>query len=250
VVANLIVPTPLLQLLDTLQLSLGAGGAGATYKFEIKRARGSRWSTLQDGAASTYSGLARIAGRFKVRGTVTISGTSQVSTEHAVQVRFPSYSRIVANATVRSATRGAWRNTLAATTPTTRREEGFWIRINTAGSGAYQVTSTSTGPVVGPAAGATIVLGAKPADTPAAPRLNGSAIYTVASFHTHTPTTFRTVPRVVGPSGGDLTADRTDNVAGVVYDYVATTGNSIPAGHPLNSRARRYRSRSRRSTPG
>jgi hypothetical protein len=50
--------------------------------------------------------------------------------------------------------------------------------------------------------------------------------------------------------GTDRSADRADNVAGVVYDYVATTGNSIPPGHPLNGRARRYRSRDRRSTPG
>jgi hypothetical protein len=250
IAANLTVPNATLELLDTLQLSLAGGGAGATYRFEIKRARGSSWNTLQDGAASTYAGLARIAGRFKVRGTVTAGGRSQVSAEQSVQVRFPRYSRIVADATVASATRRAWRNTLAATTPTARREEGFWIRINTAGAGAYQVTSTATGPVVGPGTGATINLPAKPPDTPGAPRLDGSAVYTVASFHTHTPTTYRAVPRVVGPSGTDRSADRADNVAGVVYDYVATTGNSIPPGHPLNGRARRYRSRDRRSTPG
>ncbi len=152
-------------------------------------------------------------------------------------VSFPSYRQIIRNGTVRSATNQAWQNTLAAATPTSRREEGFWIRKNM-NSGNYSVTPTVTGPSVGPGQGATISLGTRPADNP--------PVYTVASFHTHTPTTHRTVGRAVGPSGADRRADASDDVAGVVYDYRAVSGGNIPAGHPLNSAARLYRSRNKR----
>jgi len=60
----------------------------------------------------------------------------------------------------------------------------------------------------------------------------------ISLFHTHTPTTYRSVGRVVGPSLVDNTAHSTANVAGIVYDYIVTN-NSIPAGHPLNSSALR-----------
>ncbi|MBM3744502.1 MAG: DUF4157 domain-containing protein [Acidobacteria bacterium] len=154
-------------------------------------------------------------------------------------VTFPSYSEIVADADVQTRTDAAWANTEAAANAAGRREEGFWIRLNT-GTQAYEFTATVTGDVVGPGAGATIGLGSRPADTPGA---NGTT-YTVASFHTHTPTAFRTVPRVVGPSGADQTADNHDDVAGVVYDYVESPAGSgsIPAGHPIGSAAQRYHS--------
>lgn len=153
---------------------------------------------------------------------------------------FPSYSQIVADSDVQAATDAAWANTEAAATAAARREEGFWIRLNT-GTGDYEFTPTVTGDPVGPAVGATIEsLGSRPADTPNP----AGTIYTVASFHTHTPTAFRTVARAVGPSAADGAADRADDVTGVVYDYVESPAGSgnIPAGHPIGSAAQRYRS--------
>jgi hypothetical protein len=153
---------------------------------------------------------------------------------------FPSYREIVGDADVRARTGAAWASMLAATTPASRREEGFWIRLNK-GTGKYEFTPTILGPVIGPLATGSVVLGARPADV--APGTPG-AIYTVASFHTHTPTTFRPVGRPVGPSGPDNAADTSDDVVGVVYDYVGSPAGSlnIPAGHPLASAAQLYHS--------
>jgi hypothetical protein len=151
---------------------------------------------------------------------------------------FPSYREITRNSDVRARASAAWASTLAAATPASRREEGFWIRFNK-GTDKYEFTPTIVGPVVGPLAGGSVVLGARPADV--APGTS-AAIYTVGSFHTHTPTAFRPVGRAVGPSGADQAADTSDDVVGVVYDYVespAASGN-IPAAHPLASPAQLY----------
>jgi hypothetical protein len=151
---------------------------------------------------------------------------------------FPSYREIVQNADVQAQTSAAWASTLAAATPASRREEGFWIRYNK-GTSKYEFTPTILGPVVGPLAGGSVVLGARPADV--APD-TAAAIYTVGSFHTHTPTAFRPVGRAVGPSGADQAADTSDDVVGVVYDYVESppASGNIPAAHPLASPAQLY----------
>jgi peptidoglycan hydrolase-like protein with peptidoglycan-binding domain len=154
--------------------------------------------------------------------------------------QFPRYNQVVADADVQTAVTAAWSNTLAAATPTSRREEGFWIRQNT-GTRRYEFTTTIHGPVVGPTHRATIRLGTRPADTNPG---TAGATYTVASFHTHTPSRFRLVGRPVGPSTADRNADMADDVTGVVYDYIESppgTGN-IPASHPLRSPAQTYRS--------
>jgi hypothetical protein len=97
------------------------------------------------------------------------------------------------------------------------------------------------GPSIGPSQTGSVVLGARPADTNAGA---ANAIYTVGSFHTHTPTAFRPVGRPIGPSDADGRADTSDDVVGVVYDYVESPAGSgnIPAGHPLDSAAQRYHS--------
>ncbi len=153
--------------------------------------------------------------------------------------KFPSYSQIVGDSDVQTATDAAWASTEAAATAAGRREEGFWIRLNTATT-KYEFTQHFTGPVVGPAVGASATPGAKPADTP-----NPSgATYTVGLFHTHTPTAHRPVGRGVGPSGADDSFHNSNDVVGVVYDYVESPAGSgnIPAGHPIGSAAQRYHS--------
>lgn len=153
---------------------------------------------------------------------------------------FPSYAEIVGDKDVQTKVGAAWASTLAATTAATRREEGFWIRLNK-GTGKFEFTATALGPVVGPTVGGSVVLGGRPADLHPG---TGNAVYTVASFHTHTPTAFRPVGRPVGPSGADNAADTSDDVVGVVYDYIASPPGSgaIPAGHPLASTARLWHS--------
>jgi hypothetical protein len=237
------------ELMDVVTWQVPNVPTGGTVQWQMRRTSTTTWTNMA--TQSPFVQTMRVAGTFRMRAVISQpSGVTRTTTEFQVEVRFPSYNTIVANAGVQAATDAAWGNTLAATTPTTRREEGFWIRLNTA-TGVYEFTATVTGPVVGNDDPATINLGARPADTPAiAPLPNGNATYTVASFHTHTPTTHRTVGRAVGPSAADVAADNADDVTGVVYDYVGDGAGNIPAGHPLNSPAQRYQSGPiRRSTP-
>ena len=219
---------------------------------EIRRAAEAQWHELA-AAVELADYVQRVAGVFSLRGRALASGFACSTAEEALEVRFPAYAGIVADAGVQARTDQAWQSTLAAATPTSRREEGFWIRINTeAGSAGCEFTATVTGPPVGPGQGATINLGSRPADNPASPAPNTNATYTVASFHTHTPTTYRTVGRPVGPSDADRRQDASDDVAGVAYDCVESPAGSgrIPPGHPLDGPAQRYHSGpDRRSTP-
>ncbi len=148
---------------------------------------------------------------------------------------FPTYSQIVGDSTVQSATDTSWTGTKSDASATQRREHGFWIKYDTASS-SFSTTAEEYGPWVGPTQTGAVQLSAKPADS--------GTTYTVGSFHTHTPTAFRTVGRPVGPSSADNSADTSDNVVGVVYDYIESPSGSgnIPAGHPLNSAAQRYHS--------
>jgi hypothetical protein len=152
----------------------------------------------------------------------------------AASVAYPAYAAVVGNATISSATGTAWTETKGATSDGSRREQGFWVRWNK-DTGAMAAAGLVTAPTVGNATTASVNLGARPADS--------GANYTVGSFHTHTPTTFRSVARPVGPSAGDTAADGTDNVTGLVYDYDSpdASGN-IPARHPLNSAAHLWHS--------
>lgn len=154
-------------------------------------------------------------------------------------VTFPDYATIVADGTVKSETDKAWEETLNATTKTSRREQGFWIKWNSK-TNAFSITGRVTATPVPNDKTASVDLGKKPADS--------GDDFTVASFHTHTPTVFRTVGRPVGPSKADENADKSDNVAGVVYDYEPAKGGNIPAGHPLKAAAKRWHSGPNRRT--
>jgi hypothetical protein len=148
---------------------------------------------------------------------------------------FPKYEKIAADPGIKSACDAAWAETKATTVDGSRREQGFWIRWNSE-TEAFSVTGHGAGATVGNDKGASVNLPAKPADT--APE------FTVASFHTHTPTFFRDVGRPTGPSGADLRADKADNVAGLVYDYSIA---DAPAHHPMDSAAQLYSTGQRRT---
>ena len=149
---------------------------------------------------------------------------------------FPSYAEITGNSSVSSSMATAWNETKSATTSTSRREQGFWIKYNSDGGG-YTCLPAFTGPSVGPDETGAADPGTKPADS--------GTTYTVGLFHTHTPMTHRTGgARGVGPSGADNRFHTSNNVVGVVYDYVESPAGSgtIPAGHPLDSAAQLYHS--------
>jgi hypothetical protein len=237
---------------DMLQANVIPPGTTVTnFKFEIKRTSETTWTTLANGPNKSFKLTARIPGFFNVRVTATMGGKQIVSGAKNLEVQFPSFDDVVANADVQKFTDASWKSTLAATTKTKRREEGFWIQLDTK-TGKFTHTAKVLGPVVGPTQTGSVNLGTRPKDNPAKPGLLASAVFAVASFHTHTPTTFRPVGRPVGPSSTDNQADEHDDVTGVVYDYIENPAGSgtIPAGYPLNSPAKRYHSGpTRRSTP-
>jgi hypothetical protein len=169
-------------------------------------------------------------------GTGGGSGSGGVTTPS-----FPTYAQIVGDAAAVTAMDAAWTSTKSATTRTSRREQGFWIKQNV-GTGRLEFAPTFVGTSVGPGATGAADPGTKPADTNPG---TATAVYTVGLFHTHTPMTYRTGgTRRVGPSGADNSFHTSNNVVGVVYDYTESPAGSgtIPSGHPLNSAAQLYHS--------
>lgn len=230
-------------------------------RIEIRRESGTAWCTISSRQLED-PWQAKIAGKFKLRGIATVCGTEHTSAEVDLEVQFPQYSEIVADAQVVTDTDAAWQATLADCTDTPnnqRRERGFWIELDTSAD-TYRAGPLVLGAFNGPTAGASVPLPTRPADTPAAPDpCAAGAVYRVASFHTHTPTEFRAAAnppgttRGIGPSGADQRIDTSDDVPGVVYDFVESPAGSgsIPMGHPKSSAAQRYHSvgKTRRTTP-
>ncbi len=230
-----------------------------TYRIDIKRTNSAIWYVLSNDKemAPWY---ANIAGGFHLHGMAIIRGIECYSTNVEVINQFPEYSQIESDSNIRSSSDTEWSNTLTDCTelPNQRRERGFWVVLNTT-SDQYSSGPIVTGAWAGPSNDVSIVLPSRPPDVPASPLPNAAgATYSVASFHTHTPTTYRTnyppgTTRNVGPSPGDNSADTADDVPGIVYDYIESSPGtgSIPTGYPDNSPAQRYISlgKNRRTTP-
>lgn len=220
------------------------------FTFEIRRLVLIDWATLSQSSENTYDWTARVAGNFLLRAKVeTTDDYVHTLLEEQLQVRFPDWGTITSDAAVQSAAAAAWQATLdyASTSQTHIREYGFWVRLNTE-TGEYVTTSLIAGDSVENNQLNTrpdIELGTRPPDdtpTPFSP--NTHAIYTVASFHTHTPITYwnsTAWSRKTGPSEGDESADEAQNVTGIVYDYDTGTG-SLFGQHPINHPSKLYKS--------
>ena len=235
------------------------------FRIEIQSAAGGGWFKLS--SKRNFLWLARVAGKFKLRGTAKIEGTEYQSGLKDVEVQFPSYDKIVGDALVKKATHAEWVLTVkdcknkpgldyqGTRQPNLRRERGFFIRIDTRAN-RYIFTNPGARSWVGPGEGAFVTLGRRPEDDPISSDPNAKgAKYVVASFHAHTATTYRPGPgtRDVGPSARDDINNKTRQIPGVVYDYVDSPvgSGSIPMGHRKWAKARRYRSLglNRRPTP-
>ena len=227
-----------------------AKDAPSNFKHEIKRSSTSTWHSINEGQSNIYTLKAKVAGKFKVRAMFTLNGSDVDTGEKDLEVMFPSYSDIVADSTVKDETNQAWTKTKNDTTSTRRREVGFWIFIDTENE-VYEVGPTIYGPFVANDEGAYIYMGAKPGDTPTNPSLSDSPKYLVASFHTHTPMTYRTnypsnTVRPVGPSQADKDYANNSKIPMVVYDY----SSAVSPGHDINAPAKRYDAGpTRRETP-
>jgi hypothetical protein len=123
-----------------------------------------------------------------------------------------------------------------------------YSRLTNAGAEKYVKSPTVVGSPVPPLQTGGVDFD-NPPDNPTSPSPIQAAVYTVASFHTHSPSVFRPVARPAGPTATDRKSDTDDNVTGLVYDYVGVNG-IVPAQHPLNSPAKLYQSGpDRRATP-
>ena len=216
---------------------------------EIRRKGETVWETL--GAESSLAPwTAKIAGIFELRGTATTSFGAGTTPVRELEVRFPSFDEIAGDPSLRSAMDEAWSETLANCTenPNRRSEVGFWVWLDTE-TDSYLADNKTYGDPQGPLSTGSVELPPRPADMPANPSATAAGCrYPVASFHTHTPTTYRTGfglgPRSVGPSAADRRADGLDKVPGIVYDYVESPAGSgsIPIGYPKEGAARLYKS--------
>ena len=232
----------------------GTAITGSTVEIRRKSGHGTAWQSLGP-EASLDPWTAKIAGTFELRGRGTADGREVVTPVAEVEVRFPSYSEIVGDTNVVAFTDGAWASTLADCSPGRRRERGFWIYLDTT-TDSYESGPDQFGDWADDDEDVEIRLHRRPSDIPSSPLPTApGARYPVASFHTHTPTAYRTniVFRYVGPSDEDNDADFIDQVPGVVYDYTGDPSfpSMILGGHPLNAPAQRYQSLGveRRPTP-
>ncbi|MDM3871408.1 DUF6531 domain-containing protein [Porticoccus sp. W117] len=245
-----------LTLLDNYSVSTNltpSSVSASNYHFEIKRNGSSTWYTLQNGQTDTFSDYAKVAGNFKVRATVTIDNATYTSSESSLTMNFPDFNRISADSSVASAVSNSWSSILNATTSTSRREEGFWIQLNT-NTRSYEIGSTILGAVVPNNTTATLTPGPKPSDSNSSPTPLDTVTYTVAFFHGHTPTRYRNGTRPIGPSSADNTfhSSPTVGVVGLVADYIESPSGSgsIPPFYNLNGPWMIYHSGpQRRSTP-
>ena len=214
---------------------------GVTYtdvRFEICQPGYGGWQTI---AGNRWT--ARIAGTFNVRALANADGEPITVGPATIWVQFPSETEMMADPAIQAHAANLWTQTLALCTPTNRHEVGCWILLNTA-TDTYSFTVTTNGPPTPNNEDSIINLLPLPSDVPLHPNItNGAATYTVASFHTHTPSTYVSGrPRIVGASPADTNASETLLVPGLVYDYVenSETPGEIPAGHPMNAPAQLY----------
>ena len=158
---------------------------------------------------------------------------------------FPTRDQIVSDHGVDNYTLYAWARTLADATQQARRELGFWISLDTC-TGRFHQSPTILGPWVDARTDAEVTLGPRPPDSRPPRGVKGCAIYWVATFHTHTPTTWREPlgkRRRVGPSDPDKTNATNRKMPGLVYDYFAHPPKSgrIRFGYPKHNPAQVYR---------
>jgi len=249
-IPDLIVMPPTNSLLMTnvfMAMSYPTRFPPTNYLFEVRRAASTNWYTITNGPSSAVTTVVAVAGTFNVRVTAWLTNAVAISTEREFVAQFPSYQEIIANTAVIQRTSQAWSNTLAATTSTGRREEGFWIQVNTQ-SQRYEFAATDIGPTVGPYTNASVRPRSKPSDSHLTPSPIDRPTYTIAYFHTHTPTTYRPHGRAVGPSRADSLFHNNYDVVGVVQDYSAISGGNIPSNHPIGSASQLYHSGPNRRT--
>ena len=220
---------------------------------QIRRKNESAWLTLGS-PSSLNPWTAKIAGTFEMRGIGTVDGKSVETPIAEVEVRFPSISQIMSDQGVQSRALQEWNATLADCTevPNQRREHGYWIMLDTQ-TETYSAENLILGGWATPGTTGAVVIPNPPPDRPISPNpIDSGAIYSVAWFHTHTPTTYlptnNAAYRPVGPSNpADYNVSLRKLVPGIAYDFdpdpvtsALRHTNAIPCGWPKSSPAHMY----------
>lgn len=172
---------------------------GATVQWQIRRAGSATW--INSTTISTWTHVQRVAGNLEIQAVVTLQGgIIRTLNLFALEARFPSADRILAGTGVQARMDQAWTDTKNATTATTRREEGYYITLNT-DTGNYGITAhTIATPVANNQVAAwDTATFPRPPDSIANPSPLDKPTYTVAWFHTHTPTVNRTAAGICLP---------------------------------------------------
>lgn len=217
-----------------------AGLVFSGHGFEIRHSSESIWHSLGTGTQMGWT--TKVAGNFNIRAKVQANGQWYYSVEKEATVQFPSQLEILSGSGIIAAMETEWQETLTDSTPTSYREHGFIIKLNSQ-TGNYTVdTSRHIAAAVAPgvqAMGEFFVEWEDPNDTFPT---SGGADYPVALFHTHPPLTYAPAgqDRDTGPSAGsdeDIDQAYEFGLSGFVYDYTAFT---IYAGHPETDDHARY----------
>ena len=240
---NLYIAKTNLTLLETNTLSvtvLPSSLVVSNYVFEISRTNTPlTWYQWYQDENNVFTNIARTAGNFKVRASAYVNGEKSYSDTEHLEVQFPTTTDMMNNMPLRTIFDGLWTETKNdATNKVFRREHGCHIILDSA-TGQYGITNHVTGPWVTDNETASVGYAPRPDDIPATPNPTNTAIYLIGTFHTHTPTTYRTGGRLVGPSAGDRTNAVTRQLPNFAYDYTSGIGR-IPAGHPLDAPADIY----------
>ena len=187
----------------------------------------------------------RVAGTFELRARGVADGLPFTTPVAEIEVQFPSIYDIIADTNVQARAGQEWRATLDDCTdvPLRRREHGYWILLDTS-TDTYGTWTNCYGAWVTPATNGTVHIPHPDPDIPENPTpIESGVIYPVAWFHTHTPTTYSTNSRAVGPSRRDRRFSAHHSMPGIAYDFEkdpTSTSNTIPCGWPKNKPAIMY----------
>jgi hypothetical protein len=254
------------ELLDAVPYAIGVttGERATDPRLEIRPEGSSAWIALDRAEVARGRFVARRGGTLEVRATAVVGGARITSNVAALEVRFPTAEAIKANSVARALFERSWAQTKnyavasrgfrdsLGTYPRSRvREFGFWVLLDTK-TGRYSAARPkfASDPLPPEATRVYSNVTPRPMDRIAADEK--SAVYVVGLFHTHTPTEYSFLGSVAGPSSTDWSATRSNDVANLVYDYVARydphTGRTtdVPAGTPVTAPAMIYAGQDRR----
>jgi hypothetical protein len=190
--------------------------------YQIKNIATDQDYTIQSTPELICSTRAYRPGNYSLKAVVLFAdGSNRSSNTININIQFPYYTEIIANATVLSQMNSAWAETKISNGSGLYAERGFAIYLNT-GLNTYQFGSVGNLDRKNPCTSALVKANISISwFDPKDPRQG--AQYPVATFHTHPPYLCGSSRRPVGPSGLDISYLATDYV-NFVYDYTGTNG--------------------------